>query len=136
VAVDANLDDPNHPQLSRINDKLALVFQARPSIVNGEANAPADQELSWSKLNVYFRQIDNTGALTPPQRISHANGSATYPALLYESPDHLFVTWTEGYDDGSQIVMARGRIATSAPATSRSDNGKPNTVAGKGGSND
>ena len=129
VVADADLDDPNHPLLAQIDDKLGLVFQARPSTVNSESNALANQDNVWGRLDIYFRQINKDGALTTPQRIGHANGSATYPALLYESPNHLFIAWTEGSDDSSQIVMARGRITN---ATSRSDNKTTDTVARRG----
>jgi hypothetical protein len=133
LAADADLDDPNHPQLTKIGDKIGLVFQARPSTVNGEDKALENPKTVWGRLDTYFCQINKAGALTRPQRIGHANGSATYPALLYEAPDHLFIAWTEGSDDGSQIVMARGRIAN---ATARSDNNKTNPDAEKGANNE
>jgi hypothetical protein len=102
VDADTNLADANHPRLARIEDTLGLVFQAR------EASAQS----GWGKFDVYFRQIDKNGELSPLQRISHAVGSATYPTLLFERPDHLFVAWTEGTEDGKKVVMARGRLTT------------------------
>lgn len=133
VAAAANLVDANHPRLVQIEDKLGLVFQARPV---GKAKAQAKQE-SWNKLDVYFRQLDKTGVLAPAQRISHASGSATYPTLLYERPDHLFIAWTEGTEEGRKIVLSRGRIHHTEPATTaKPGNSKANAVAGKRGSND
>jgi hypothetical protein len=73
----------------------------------------------WSKFDAYFRQIDQDGAISPPQRLGHAAGSATYPTLLFERPDHLFVAWTEGTEDGQKVVMARGRLTTPRPAGSQ-----------------
>jgi len=95
---DTGLVDANHPRLAVLDGTLGLVFQAR----DGSQNA-------WGKLDIYFRQIDNSGALSPLQRLSHASGSATNPTLLFESPDHVFVAWTEGTDDGPRVVLARAR---------------------------
>lgn len=110
---DTNLVDANHPKLVRLDSTIGLVFQAREVAAKD----------SWNKLDVYFRQIDGSGALTPLQRISHVTGSATYPTLLHERPDHLFVAWTEGTEDGKKVMMARGRLAASdsAKATSKEE---------------
>lgn len=111
---DTNLVDANHPKLVRLENTIGLVFQAR------EANAKD----SWNKLDVYFRQIEGNGTLTPLQRISHVTGSATYPTLLHERPDHLFVAWTEGTEDGKKVMMARGRLAISDQPVPAKANGK------------
>lgn len=98
---DTSLHDANHPQLLALEGTVGLVFQAREgSGQNG-----------WSKFDIYFRQIDKNGSLSPLQRLGHAVGSATYPTLLFERPDHLFVAWTEGTEEGQKVVMARGRLA-------------------------
>lgn len=116
IEADTNLVDANHPRLVRLENTIGLVFQAR------EAGARD----SWNKLDVYFRQIESNGALTPLQRISHVTGSATYPTLLPARPDQLFVAWTEGAEDGKKVMMARGRLAASepTPATPAKANGK------------
>jgi hypothetical protein len=99
---DTDLVDANHPRLLALDGTLGLVFQAREA---------AAQD-GWSKFDIYFRQVDSSGALSPRQRLGHASGSATNPALLFERPDHLFAAWTEGTDDGPKVVMARGRRST------------------------
>jgi hypothetical protein len=109
VEADAKLLDANHPQLLALEGSVGLVFQARE----------ASDQNSWGKLDVYFRQIDQGGALSATQRLGHAAGSATYPMILFERPDHLFVAWTEGTEDGQKVVMARGRLTTSKPASSQ-----------------
>jgi hypothetical protein len=109
VEADASLHDANHPQLLALEGSVGLVFQARE----------ASDQNGWGKFDVYFRQIDQDGALSPSQRLGHAAGSATYPTLLFERPDHLFVAWTEGTEDGQKVVMARGRLATPRPASSQ-----------------
>jgi hypothetical protein len=126
VAADANLLDANHPRLVQLEDKLGLVFQARPA-ATGKAKAQA----AWDKLDVYFRELDQTGALAGRQRIGHAIGSATYPTLLYERPDRLFLAWTEGSAEGRKLVLARGRLNDGPVAKP-----KANTVVGKGGKHD
>lgn len=106
IEASTNLVDANHPKLVRLENTIGLVFQARQAAAKD----------SWNKLDVYFRQIDGNGALTPLQRIKHVTGSAIYPTLLYERPDHLFVAWTEGTEDGKKVMMARGRLASSDQA--------------------
>jgi hypothetical protein len=109
VEADSNLLDANHPQLLALEGSVGLVFQARE----------ASDQNSWGKLDIYFRQIDQGGALSSTQRLGHAVGSATYPMILFERPDHLFVAWTEGTEDGQKVVMARGRLTAPKPAISQ-----------------
>jgi hypothetical protein len=115
VEADASLHDANHPQLLALEGSIGLVFQARE----------ASDQNGWGKLDIFFRQIDKDGSLAPPQRLGHAAGSATYPTLLFERPDHLFVAWTEGTEDGQKVVMARGRLTMPKPASSQ-----PTTTGG------
>jgi hypothetical protein len=109
VGADTSLLDANHPQLLALEGSVGLVFQAREV---------SDQN-AWGKFDIYFRQIDQEGSLSGPQRLGHAAGSATYPTLLFEGPDHLFVAWTEGTEDGQKVVMARGRLTTPKPSGSQ-----------------
>jgi hypothetical protein len=113
VEAGANLQDANHPQLLALEDSVGLVFQAREASSQDGGNG-------WGKFDAYFRQIDQEGSLSPLQRLGHAAGSATYPTLLFERPDHLFVAWTEGTEDGQTVVMARGRLAATRSANSQS----------------
>jgi hypothetical protein len=106
VEADAGLHDANHPQLLALEGSVGLVFQARQ----------ASGQDGWGKFDVYFRQIDQNRSLSPLQRLGHAAGSATYPTILFERPDHLFVAWTEGTEDGQKVVMARGRLTAPKPA--------------------
>lgn len=101
VDADAGLHDANHPQLQALEGSVGLVFQAREA-------SPGQN--GWGKFDAYFRQIDQDDSLSPLQRLGHAAGSATYPAVLFEKPDHLFVAWTEGTEDGQKVIMARGRL--------------------------
>jgi hypothetical protein len=101
----AGLHDANHPQLLALDGSVGLVFQARE----------ASGQDGWGKFNIYFRQVDRNDSLSPLQRLRHAAGSATYPTLLFERPDHLFVAWTEGTEDGQKVVMARGRQTAANP---------------------
>jgi hypothetical protein len=110
VEADTSLYDSNHPHLLALEGSVGLVFQARE----------ASGQNGWDKLDVYFRQIDQNGSLSPLQRLGHAAGSATYPTLLFERPDHLFVAWTEGTEDGQKVVMARGRLTTPKPVNAQS----------------
>jgi hypothetical protein len=109
VEADAGLHDANHPQLLALNGSVGLVFQARE----------ATGQNAWGKFDIYFSQIDQEGLLSPLQRLGHAAGSATYPTILFERPDHLFVAWTEGTEEGQKVVMARGRLAATRPANSQ-----------------
>lgn len=109
VAADTNVLDANHPRLLTLGNSIGLVFQAREATSQDE----------WSKYDIYFRQIDASGALTPLQKLKHAVGSATYPTLLFERPDHLFVAWTEGSEEGRKVVFARGRLGADKAASTK-----------------
>ena len=109
VEVDTNLHDANHPQLIALDGSVGLAFQARE----------ASGENGWGKYDIYFRQIGQDGSLAPLQRLRHVAGSATYPTLLFERPDHLFVAWTEGIEEGQMVVMARGRLTAPKSSNTR-----------------
>jgi hypothetical protein len=95
----AGVLDPNHPYLQAAEGKLGVVFQGRA--------AQAGQ--SWGKINTYYREVSASGQLSPLIVIGHAEGSASYPTLAYEQPDHVFTAWTESTGEGQHIVLARGR---------------------------
>src|SRR5215813_13013373 len=61
VEADAGLHDANHPQLIALESSVGLVFQARE----------ASDQNGWGKFDVYFRQIDQDGSLSPSQRLGH-----------------------------------------------------------------
>ncbi len=92
--------DANHARFVNLGGTAGLVFQGRP--MSGDAG--------WGKLNIYFRQVTASGSLLPLQCLGHASGSATYPTVTYESPNHLFVVWTERSDAGPSVAMSRGRF--------------------------
>jgi hypothetical protein len=115
---DANLVDANHPRLTTVDGSLGLVFQAREAVA----------QHGWSRFDIYFRQVDKTGALSALERLGHASGSATNPTLLFERPDHLFVAWTEGTDDGPKVVLARGRRSALKTTPSGAAAGANNTL--------
>jgi hypothetical protein len=100
--------DANHPAIQAGEGKLGITLQPR--------SAATDQ--GWGKINTYYREWKD-GQLTPLAQVGHASGSTSYPVLMYENPDHIFLAWTESGDDGQQIVLARGR--TTAAQTSRSN---------------
>jgi hypothetical protein len=100
--------DANHPVVQAADGALGIALQGRS----------AAEEHGWGKVKAYYREFRD-GRLTPLIDVGHAAGSASYPALMYESPDHVFLAWTEADEDGQQIVLARGR-RTTAPAL-RSD---------------
>jgi hypothetical protein len=95
----AGVLDADHAHFVSFGDTAGLVFQARPE--SGDAG--------WSKLHTYFRQVTGSGALLPLQDLGHASGSATYPVVTYEHPNHLFIAWTERSDTDAKVVMTRGR---------------------------
>ena len=106
--------DANHPMLARHGDKIGVVFQGRD---------PKDNQ-GWGKQNAYYREIDAQGKLSPLVSAGHLEGSVNYPELLYEDPDHVFVTWHENSSEQSRVVMIRGRLSGSLPAVG--GNGRAN----------
>jgi hypothetical protein len=91
--------DPNHPVLENAGDRVAIAFQARD----------AREKNGWAPLNVYYREIDLQGRLSPLQRVGSAGASVSYPVLAFEEPGRLFVAWTESVQDGRAVILSRGR---------------------------
>ena len=91
--------DPNHPFVAAAGSRLGMVFQARP----------AQGSQGWGKVHVYYREMGGDRQLTPLVDVGHASGSASYPVLTYEQPDHVFIAWTEVAGEERRVVLARGR---------------------------
>src|ERR1051326_4663526 len=96
--------DANHPRLVAHGEKIGVVFQGRD---------PKENE-GWGKQNAYYCEIDSQGKLSDVVNAGHLEGSVNYPELLYEDPDHVFVTWHENTGEQSRVVMIRGRISRRA----------------------
>jgi hypothetical protein len=88
--------------------------------INGCPHSGPSLATMRRKLFTAWRTVTQDGSLSPLQRLGHAVNSATYPTLLFERPDHLFVVWTEGAEDGQKVVMARGRLTAPKPVNSQS----------------
>jgi hypothetical protein len=106
--------DANHPSLVPHGGKIGVVFQGRD---------PKDNE-GWGKQNAYYREIDAQGNLSELVNAGHLEGSVNYPELLYEDPDHVFVTWHENLGEQSRLVLIRGRLNGMASETG--GNGRAN----------
>jgi hypothetical protein len=106
--------DANHPSLVTHGSTVGVVFQGRD---------PNDNE-GWGKQNAYYREIDAQGKLSELVNMGHAEGSVNYPELLYEDPDHVFVTWHENLGEQSRLVLIRGRLT--APTSGTGVNGRAN----------
>ena len=106
--------DANHPMLMQHRGKVGVVFQGRD---------PKDNQ-GWGKQNAYYREIDAQGRLSPLVTAGHLEGSVNYPELLYEDPDHVFVTWHENSGEQSRVVIIRGRQNGTPQAIG--DNGRAN----------
>jgi hypothetical protein len=100
--------DPNHPFLNAIGDRVALVFQGRPSL-RGQ---------NWAPVNVYYREVDAQARVSRLHNVGHAGASAAYPVFAFEDPERIYVAWTEPHKEGKGVVLARGRrIARAAGVT-------------------
>ncbi len=100
--------DANHPYVQAAEGKAGIVFQGRR----------AQENQGWGNVNAYYREVNAAGQLSPLVLIGHAEGSASYPILTYEQPDHVFVAWTEATEDAHRVVLARGREIAAANARS------------------
>jgi hypothetical protein len=96
--------DANHPSLVTANDRILATFQGRDPKANS----------GWGKVNVYLREVNGESHLSPLMTIGNLGASASYPALAFESPGHIFLAWGESGDAGPSVVFARGRLATNS----------------------
>ena len=100
--------DANHPYLQAAEGKVGVVFQGRRT----------QENQGWGKMNAWYREVNAAGQLSPLVLIGHAEGSVSYPTLIYEQPDHVFVAWTESTEDAIRVVLARGREMAAAASRS------------------
>jgi hypothetical protein len=100
VSLSEGTVDPNHPCLIAAGDRLFAVFQARDR----------DTNLGWGKGRVYLREVSAAGRMSHLTSAANLSASASYPAVAFESPDKLFLAWTESVDAASCIVVTRGRL--------------------------
>ncbi len=66
IGVSDTVLDSNHPFMQTTGDRVSIVFQGRDSRANE----------GWGTVNVYYREIDAQGKLSPLPRIGHAEESA------------------------------------------------------------
>jgi hypothetical protein len=100
VSLSEGTVDPNHPSLVAARDRLFAVFQARDR----------DTNRSWGKARVYLREVSAAGRLSHLTSVPNLSAGVSYPAVAFESPDKLFLAWTESVDAASGIVVTRGRL--------------------------
>ena len=94
--------DANHPYLVPAKDKLFAVFQARDPQSNG----------GWGKIHAYVREVSADGRLSRLVSVGSLGASASYPTMAFESPGHVYLAWAESAESNSNVVFARGRLAT------------------------
>lgn len=99
--------DANHPFMNNVGDRLGVVFQGRP----------AGKSQGWAPVNVYYREVDAAGRLSPLQNLGNASASASYPVFAFEEPERLFVAWTEPDKENKAVVLSRGRRTALAGGT-------------------
>ena len=94
--------DPTHPYVASFENRLAVAFQARD----------AKDKDSWGKMNIYYRELNSTGALTPLVKAgSPKEGAVTYPSLALGMSGRTFLGWTETRGEkGPQAHLLRGRF--------------------------
>lgn len=94
--------DPTHPFVASDENRLAVAFQARD----------AKAQDSWGKMNIYYREIQSNGTITPLVKAGiPQEGAVTYPALALGMSGRTFLGWTETRGEkGPQALLLRGRL--------------------------
>jgi hypothetical protein len=106
--------DPNHPFMQATGDKLSVVFQGREAALSQ----------GWGPVNVYYREIDADGRLSPLEKLGQDHGSASYPTFAFEEPNRIYVAWTEPNKEEREIVMSRGRRQPTTGAAKEATRGR------------
>ncbi len=93
----------NHPMLTQADDgRLLLIFEGRSMGENDK----------WGPVSPFLVEIAAGGELTEPMAAPGNGVSITYPAVTGGNQGGVFVAWTEPTEEGTQIVMARGKRTT------------------------
>lgn len=90
--------DPTHPLVAPGDDRVAVTFQARD----------AARDRGWGKMGAYYRELLPGGRLSALTRLE-GTGPVNYPSAALGLSGRIFVAWTEAREEGSVIVMTRGR---------------------------
>lgn len=99
--IQGNVLDANHPFMAMVNGEPWVIFQGRdPSIDDGWGNAKA-----W-----FVRVKHQEGQVTTPTALPSNGGSVSYPMLFPGNAGKIYALWTEMTEQGSQVVLCRGRI--------------------------
>lgn len=94
--------DPTHPFVASDENRLAVAFQARD----------AKAQDSWGKMNIYYREIQSNGTISPLVKAgTPKEGAVTYPSLALGMSGRTFLGWTETRGEkGPQALLLRGRL--------------------------
>ena len=100
VIASGNIVDSNHPQLSVSEDgRMVLVFQGRD---------PVSKE-GWGAVRPYLAEVDDSGKVSQAVMIPGSKRSISSPAVVAGTAGRVFVAWTEPGENGSQVMLSRGR---------------------------
>jgi hypothetical protein len=93
--------DPTHPFVAADGTRLAVAFQARD----------AKAQDSWGKMNIYYREVQANGAISPLIKAgAPKEGAVTYPSVALGMSSRTFLGWTETRGEkGPQAFLLRGR---------------------------
>ncbi len=96
--------DPTHPTITAYENRLAVAFQARD----------AKDKDSWGKMNIYYRELQSNGSLTPLIKAGvPKEGAVTYPTIALGMSGRTFLGWTETRPEkGPQALLLRGRLGS------------------------
>ena len=100
IAVSRDLVDANHPGLAQAEDgQLLLIFQGRDPKINQ----------GWGPARPYLVQFQFGIGPTKPLPIPGSGASVSYPFVVSGGQGRIYVGWTQGGTQGSEVVLSRGR---------------------------
>lgn len=92
--------DANHPYMEIFGKDAWVIFQGRDPKVEG----------GWGREKAWLVRIPVDGPPTKPEPLPSAGGGVGYPYLFMGNAGHVYAMWTEYDEEGSHVVLCRGRI--------------------------
>jgi hypothetical protein len=92
--------DANHPHMEVYGKDTWVIFQGRNPKVDG----------GWGPEKAWLVRIPIDGMPSKPESLPSMGGGVAYPSLFMGNGGRIYVTWTEYDEEGSHVVLCRGRI--------------------------
>ena len=92
--------DANHPNITILGKEAWVIFQGRDPHLQG----------GWSREKAWLVKISSDGNTSKPLALPTAGGGVFYPQLYKGNGGRVYAVWTDLDEEGSKVMLCRGRV--------------------------